>query len=261
MSVKPEKPQFTILPDNLVQELGLVTTAVWAMMKRYSQMDSGRCTASHRKLGKRLGLSGETVRLNIAKLIPIGLVRDETPDLSNHSHTYSVLESTANLVGTEELPTNLGPTANLIGTSANLLGSGANLLGSKSTVHIRVPSKRTGETEIGPTISLRKEKKSKPIKPSAKQPKLAQPQVASSKLPDEKLKPSSAGASDADVLEAQRAAPPLHKEVLCKAPAPRARSNGKGPSPEEIEAWERAGLHLPSMTAAWRRNRGLEVLE
>jgi len=63
---------FTPLPDKLVQEFGVLTTAVWGRVYRYNQMDKGHCEASVRTIAKHLKLGTTATREALKQLTSSG---------------------------------------------------------------------------------------------------------------------------------------------------------------------------------------------
>lgn len=81
---------FTPLMDELVQEFGITTAAVWGRVWRYAQQENRVCQASHDKIADELGVSRRTVIRHIKDLVDSGYLKDHTPDLRNRPHTYSI---------------------------------------------------------------------------------------------------------------------------------------------------------------------------
>jgi len=79
---------FTMLMDNVVQDFGLVTAAVYGNMSRYFNMDDGVCKASLETIASRIKVDRATVLRHIKVLEDNGYIRDLTPDLRNKPHTY-----------------------------------------------------------------------------------------------------------------------------------------------------------------------------
>lgn len=80
---------FTPIIDSLVQELGLITAAVFGRVWRYCQGENGVCTASMERIAKDLGLGRATVMRHIHILVDNGYLKDLTPDLVKRPHTYA----------------------------------------------------------------------------------------------------------------------------------------------------------------------------
>jgi DNA-binding Lrp family transcriptional regulator len=87
-TILQEVDGFTPVIDALVDELGLVTAAVFGAVWRYCQMQSSVCTASQDKIAERLRLERRTVMRHIKTLVEHGYLRDLTPELKNRPHTY-----------------------------------------------------------------------------------------------------------------------------------------------------------------------------
>jgi len=79
---------FTPLPDLLVTKYGIVTASVWGSAWRYCQMGDGICRASLEKIGKRIGVSRQTVINHMEILVNDGFFEDTTPNLKNRPHIY-----------------------------------------------------------------------------------------------------------------------------------------------------------------------------
>ncbi len=77
--------------DELVKIYGREGATVYGVIWRYTQMESGKCTVSQARIGRRAGLSRKTVNKYIQLLIASGFIADETPGLKNRAHTYSML--------------------------------------------------------------------------------------------------------------------------------------------------------------------------
>lgn len=82
---------FTPIMDDLVEVYNRECAAVYGAIWRFTQMKSGKCTASQTKIGKRIGLNRQTVNKHIQTLIADGYICDETPDIKHKSHVYSLL--------------------------------------------------------------------------------------------------------------------------------------------------------------------------
>jgi DNA-binding MarR family transcriptional regulator len=79
---------FTPVMDQMVQEVGFITAAVFGVAWRYCQMDDGVCHASLRTLAGKLGLDPATVMRHLHKLAEAGYLEDTTPERRNVPHTY-----------------------------------------------------------------------------------------------------------------------------------------------------------------------------
>jgi DNA-binding MarR family transcriptional regulator len=80
---------FTPVIDVLAQELGLMCAVVYGVVWRYCQMENRVCTASLEKIAKRASISRSTAKRHIKELCKAGYLKDLTPDVRNHPHTYA----------------------------------------------------------------------------------------------------------------------------------------------------------------------------
>lgn len=87
-TILAEVDGFTPLMDGVVQDLGLVTAAVFGKAWRYCQMADGVCKASQDRIASELGLSRITVNTHFAKLVKAGYLVDLTPGLLGLPHVY-----------------------------------------------------------------------------------------------------------------------------------------------------------------------------
>ena len=62
---------------------------VYGVVWRYCQMENRACTASLEKMAKRASISRSTAKRHIKELCKAGYLKDLTPDLRNHPHTYA----------------------------------------------------------------------------------------------------------------------------------------------------------------------------
>lgn len=88
-SIPMQLEGFTPIIDQLVEETGLVTAAVYGVVWRYCQMRDQVCTASLDKIAGRLGLSYRTVLRHIKVLCELGYIEDRTPGVRNRPHIYA----------------------------------------------------------------------------------------------------------------------------------------------------------------------------
>jgi DNA-binding Lrp family transcriptional regulator len=79
---------FTPVIDGLLLDTDLITAAVFGVMWRFCQMESGECYASVQRIADRLGLSYKTVQRRIDILGGKGYLEDVTPHLRYSPHTY-----------------------------------------------------------------------------------------------------------------------------------------------------------------------------
>ena len=80
---------FTPVIDCLVKEYGLVTAAAFGRIWRFCQMENGVCQASLETLASEIGLDKATIMRHAKKLVEGGYLKDLSPDLRNHPHTYA----------------------------------------------------------------------------------------------------------------------------------------------------------------------------
>lgn len=96
---------FTMAPDVIVKELGLVTACVYGKIWRYEQMSNEVCRAAVETLANDLGVSYNTILSHIKKLIDTGYLKDLTPELRNRPHVYKTtgrLKIEINIVSTHQ---------------------------------------------------------------------------------------------------------------------------------------------------------------
>jgi len=74
MSAGVTESGYTMIPDILVKEFGLVTAAAFGIVWRYEQMDSGTCTVSQSKIGERCGISRSCAILHLNLLVKAGAI-------------------------------------------------------------------------------------------------------------------------------------------------------------------------------------------
>ena len=88
-TILTELDGFTPVIDCLVKEYGLVTAAVFGRIWRYCQMETGVCQASLDTMAEYIGLDKATIMRHAKKLVDAGYLKDLSPDLRNHPHTYA----------------------------------------------------------------------------------------------------------------------------------------------------------------------------
>lgn len=89
-TILAEVEGFTPLMDTVVKDVGITAAAVFGRMWRYCQMSDGVCNASIDTIAEGLGdISRSTIIRHIETLIENGYIKDHSPDLRNHPHTYS----------------------------------------------------------------------------------------------------------------------------------------------------------------------------
>jgi len=84
----PPPDTFIPLFDTVIQRHGYLAAMVFGLVWRYSQMRDGICRAAVNTLAARLVLSRSTVIRQLDLLVQAGLLKDHTPHLRNHPHTY-----------------------------------------------------------------------------------------------------------------------------------------------------------------------------
>ena len=97
---------FTPLLDDLVQNYGVITAAVWGRVWRYAQQENHVCQASHEKIATELNLSLRTVVNHIHTLVKNGYLIDKTPKLRNVPHTYAITKKAQILITFEAVVSN-----------------------------------------------------------------------------------------------------------------------------------------------------------
>ena len=85
---KKNKNGFTFVPDEIINEIDLLTAVVYGKIWRYCQLKDGVCKASLSTMSSELRLDKRTIRARIRKLISSGYIRDLTPDLVHRPHVY-----------------------------------------------------------------------------------------------------------------------------------------------------------------------------
>jgi len=89
MKVETTLEGFTPLLDNIVDEFGVVTAAVFGVVWRYCQMEDKICRASIAKIADRVKISERTVIRHLQTLCENGYLQDLTPDVRNKPHFYA----------------------------------------------------------------------------------------------------------------------------------------------------------------------------
>jgi DNA-binding Lrp family transcriptional regulator len=80
---------FTPVIDDIVKDVGLMSAVVFGRMWRFCQMKDGVCNASLEKIAEEIGVDRATVMRHAKDLCAAGYLKDLTPDLRNHPHTYA----------------------------------------------------------------------------------------------------------------------------------------------------------------------------
>jgi hypothetical protein len=79
---------FTPIFDDIVQELGLFTAAVYGIIWRFSQMEQGHCNASLQKVANRCDISRKSAERAVKALCAAGYIEDLDPGVKNRPHRY-----------------------------------------------------------------------------------------------------------------------------------------------------------------------------
>ena len=79
---------FTPCIDSITQEFDITTSAVFGMVWRYCQMERRVCDASIETIAQKLNISYLTALRHVKILVGAKYLKDQTPDLRNHPHTY-----------------------------------------------------------------------------------------------------------------------------------------------------------------------------
>lgn len=89
---KSKAALFTPIFDEFLDDLGLVTTAVYGVVWRYCQMDKGdpRCNASFQTIANRLEVHRSTAIRAIQTLCAKGYITDATPGRDRKPHAYKL---------------------------------------------------------------------------------------------------------------------------------------------------------------------------
>jgi DNA-binding Lrp family transcriptional regulator len=80
---------FTPVIDEIVKDVGLMSAVVFGRMWRFCQMKDGVCNASLEKIAEEIGIDRATVMRHAKALCDAGYLKDLTPGLRNHPHTYA----------------------------------------------------------------------------------------------------------------------------------------------------------------------------
>jgi len=88
-TVLSEVDGFTPIIDDVLKETSLITAVVFGRMWRYCQMKDGVCNASLETIAEGIGLSRSAVMEHAKILVDKEYLKDHSPNLRNHPHTYS----------------------------------------------------------------------------------------------------------------------------------------------------------------------------
>lgn len=98
---------FTMMPDEILEKLGVLPAMIYGMVYRFCQMDSGTCTASQEKIAKRLGLSRASVNRHLERLVKAGYL-----EADKKRGIGTIYKLTCNLE-LQDVSTKVTPTCNL----------------------------------------------------------------------------------------------------------------------------------------------------
>lgn len=87
-NAKIEIGGFIIAPEKIVDHIGFMAAGVYGLIWRYEQMSDEACRAAQATMAARLGITRQTLRAHIQKLIEGGYIVDCTPDARNRPHVY-----------------------------------------------------------------------------------------------------------------------------------------------------------------------------
>ncbi len=82
------KVTYTPVFDNLIDEFGLYTAAVFGRVWRYCQMQRGYCHAEQTRIADELGIKRETVNRSLKLLVDAGYLSDATPNTKGRTRIY-----------------------------------------------------------------------------------------------------------------------------------------------------------------------------
>jgi hypothetical protein len=85
-------PPFTPSLDWVRAKVGRTSADVYGAVLRYCQMGEGVCRAGLESIAQRAGVCRRTAITHLDRLVEFGLLVDETPNLRNHPHRYTVAE-------------------------------------------------------------------------------------------------------------------------------------------------------------------------
>jgi hypothetical protein len=87
-TILAEVEGFTPLLDGMVQEMGLITAAVFGKVWRYCQMKDGLCNAAQERMAGELKITRVSMNMHIGKLVEAGYLEDLTPGHIGIPHQY-----------------------------------------------------------------------------------------------------------------------------------------------------------------------------
>ena len=82
------KVTYTPVFDNLIDEFGLYTAAVFGRVWRYCQMERGYCHAEQIRIAEEIGVKRETVNRSLKVLVEAGYLTDTTPNRKGRTRIY-----------------------------------------------------------------------------------------------------------------------------------------------------------------------------
>jgi DNA-binding Lrp family transcriptional regulator len=88
-TILAEVDGFTPVIDTVVADTDLVSAVVFGRIWRFCQMKDGICNASLETIAEDIGMDRASVMRHAKKLVDAGYLKDLTPELRNHPHTYA----------------------------------------------------------------------------------------------------------------------------------------------------------------------------
>lgn len=88
-TILTEVDGWTPVIDAVVQDVGIMTAAVFGRVWRYCQMKDGVCQAGVERMADELSIERKTFMRHLEILTEKGYLEDHSPDLRNRPHTYS----------------------------------------------------------------------------------------------------------------------------------------------------------------------------
>lgn len=80
---------FTPVIDAVLNDTSLITAVVFGRVWRFCQMKDGICNASLETIAQSIGLGRSAVMEHAKILVEKGYLKDCSPELKNHPHTYA----------------------------------------------------------------------------------------------------------------------------------------------------------------------------
>ena len=131
---------FTPVIDKVIQDTGSVITAVvFGRIWRFCQMEDGVCKASLETIAEGLGMSRTAIMIHAKKLVNKGYLRDLTPNLRNHPHSYADTGKASLTIGISAGPdVNVVDVENIdvnvVDASVNVVDTGVNVVHLKKVL-------------------------------------------------------------------------------------------------------------------------------